>query len=405
MRSRPSYPSVNPMKLTWLLAFAAMVFGCSASAPPSTGQTASGPSATSASALDGHSGPDAAKLQAILITREREESDFSIGIGDVLEITVPDINVLQDQTVRVRGDGAITLPLLGSLQAAGLTEEQLQAALIDRLHKYLIHPQAQIFVKSYSSRQIAVLGAVQKPGTYTLSGPTDTIRGIIERAGGMTDQAGPEILFTPASADAEGAPNDPRNAEPLVPVLSDPPSTSQAPANQEATGAGAHVVPVSAPSMNSPAIPGLPSVNPVIISLAAGSDDRRFLDLPARPGDTVYVPMAGSVSVIGWVYTPKTISISPGMTALGAVSAAGGPLFAADITSVTIYRQALHGEKSVLTVNLDQVQKRQTPDIALRENDVVQVPYSTLKVPGYAFYYALQGIVSYGPMAAIAAGS
>jgi protein involved in polysaccharide export with SLBB domain len=387
----------------WLLAVASLAFGCSASPPPPTNQIASGPTATSVNPSGDRQGPDAARLQSILTSREREASDFAIGIGDVLEITVPDIGVLQDQTVRVRGDGAITLPLLGSLQAAGLTEEQLQAVLIDRLHKYLIHPQAEIFVKSYSSRQIAVLGAVQRPGTYTLSGPTDTLRGMLERAGGMTEQAGPEILLTPGSADAQTAPpqavpNDPRNADQSDPVSSLDKTT------QDSNGPG-HLVPTSAVSPDPSVVPSAAATNPLMISLAPGSDDRRYLDLPARPGDTIYVPLAGSVSVVGWVQSPRTVPISPGMTVLGAVSAAGGPLFAADTSSVTIYRQAPHGEKSVLTVDLDQVQKRQAADIALRENDVVQVPYSTLRIPGYAFYYAMQGIVSFAPAAAIATGT
>ena len=396
LSSRKSVQTIGPM---WLLVLAALLCGCAASAPPSTGQNANGPTATATDTLDGRDGPDAARLQSIMTSREREESDFAIGVGDVLEITVPDINVLQDQTVRVRGDGAITLPLLGSLQAAGLTEEQLQAVLIDRLHKYLIHPQAQIFVKSYSSRQVAVLGAVQKPGTYTLSGPTDTIRSMLERAGGMTEQAGPEVLLSPASANTESAPDDPKGADP-----SDPPLSSGQ-AAKDATSPRAQLVSASATAADRPVVPDLPALTPVVISLAAGSNDRRYLDLPARPGDAIIVPSAGSVSVVGWVYSPKTIPISSGMTVLGAVSAAGGPLYAADISSVKVYRQAPHGEKSVLTVDLNQVQKRQVPDIALRENDVIQVPYSALKVPGYALYYAVQGIVSFAPAAAVASGS
>src|SRR5712692_8601487 len=58
-----------------------------------------------------------------------ESLDYPIGPGDVIEITVPGVDDLKERTVRVGGDGKIELPLIGQVQAGGLTEPQLSDEL------------------------------------------------------------------------------------------------------------------------------------------------------------------------------------------------------------------------------------------------------------------------------------
>ena len=62
-------------------------------------------------------------------SKEKANSDFPIGVGDVLEISVPAIEELRARTVRISGDGTISLPFVGKIEAAGLTEEELQQSL------------------------------------------------------------------------------------------------------------------------------------------------------------------------------------------------------------------------------------------------------------------------------------
>ena len=122
---------------------------------------------------------------------------------------------------------------------------------------------------------MAVSGEVRSPADYTLNGPLDTIRDLIQRAGGMTPQASPEIVLTPA---AEGS---------VVPA--------KATANYSAASYNS-----SSGTSNKNTLE-LNEDNPnlgqsLIIDLSRDSHQSRYLDLPVRPGDTIFVPAAGTVS-------------------------------------------------------------------------------------------------------------
>ena len=98
--------------------------------------------------------------------RRHGGSDYRIGRQDLLEITVFDVEELS-QTVRVADDGSITMPLLGTLDVSGLTKTELEQSIARLLaERYVRNPQVTVFVKEYTSKQIAVSGAVKKPGTY-----------------------------------------------------------------------------------------------------------------------------------------------------------------------------------------------------------------------------------------------
>src|SRR5215469_10252157 len=74
------------------------------------------------------------RLTELIDTRNRESVDkYSIGPGDLFQVSVPDVPELRDQTVRVATDGSISLPLAGTLMAAGLSEEELRTAVRERL--------------------------------------------------------------------------------------------------------------------------------------------------------------------------------------------------------------------------------------------------------------------------------
>ena len=76
-----------------------------------------------------------------------------------------------DQTVRVADDGSITLPLLGRLQAAGLTKGDLEKLIAHLLEeKYVRSPQVSVFIKEMESGKVSVVGAVQTPGGFGLVG-------------------------------------------------------------------------------------------------------------------------------------------------------------------------------------------------------------------------------------------
>lgn len=325
------------------------------------------------------------RLAHLWMERSKQVSDFPIGPGDLLQVSVPGIKELTARTARVDGTGDIYLPLIGDLHVAGKTQGQVRSILDQRMNKFLYHPQTDLFIKEYSSRWVAVTGAVGRPGMYVLNGPGDTIRELIERAGGMSPKAAPRVLLTVGRSSIDHQ----------VVAAPTTQSASLKPVGDIRTG---NYPRYAVPLLQSPGSPA-----PLIINLAPTSGDSRYLSLPVRPGDTIYVPEAGSVTVIGWVYHPKAVPITPGLTVLGAVSACGGPLFAGDMRSVTIIRTHGTGTSSIFTLNLDSVQHHDAPGTQVQANDIVQVPYSTARLPGYALYYAATGIVSFTPAAVLAA--
>ncbi len=122
----------------------------------------------------------------------------------------------------------------------------------------------------------------------------------------------------------------------------------------------------------------------VIIPLkTAMRGSAKYMNMPANPGDIIVVPGGGNVMVTGWVYKPGFFGVGSGLTVLGAVASAGGAMFAANTSEATLIRSDGAGNKVSLPVNLDKIATGEAPDIPVRANDVVDVPYSDLKIGPY----------------------
>jgi polysaccharide export outer membrane protein len=115
--------------------------------------------------------------------------EYTIGAGDVLLINVWGHEDLSREVV-VSEKGTFSFPLVGGVEAAGLTIKEVEAKLVHLLSAgYLINPYVTIRIKGYESRKVYVLGQVRSPGTYSLEKETSLIE-IISRAGGVSDDAG-----------------------------------------------------------------------------------------------------------------------------------------------------------------------------------------------------------------------
>lgn len=115
------------------------------------------------------------------------DKDFIIGPDDVLAVNVwkePEVS----QTVTVRPDGKISLPLAGQVVASGLTTEQLQVVISHQLENYLSRPEVTVIVHEVKSQRVVVAGEVAKPGSYELR-TSMTILDAIAEAGGPLDYA------------------------------------------------------------------------------------------------------------------------------------------------------------------------------------------------------------------------
>ena len=114
-------------------------------------------------------------------------ADYVIGAGDVLQVFVwkePDVS----REVRVRTDGKVTIPLLGDVVAAGSTPEALAADLSQRLGRFLTSPKVTVSLMVSSSLRFFVVGEVNKPGEFLLSGHV-TVLEALALAGGFTEEA------------------------------------------------------------------------------------------------------------------------------------------------------------------------------------------------------------------------
>lgn len=135
---------------------------------------------------DGAASPSPARTSAA-------GAGYVIGPDDVLAINVwkePDLS----RSVVVRPDGKITLPLLKDMDADGSTPEQLQARIENGLSDFISKPSVTVIVQEAKSHKFNILGAVQKPGTYILTGPL-TVLDAIALAGGFREWAKVKSIY------------------------------------------------------------------------------------------------------------------------------------------------------------------------------------------------------------------
>jgi protein involved in polysaccharide export with SLBB domain len=103
----------------------------------------------------------------------------------------------------------------------------------------------------------------------------------------------------------------------------------------------------------------------------------------------IIVPAAGEVMVKGWVQNTGAFKITPGMTVLGAVTAAGGEMFSSDAVILRAGSTAGAG-KIEIPVNLSAIQKGTAPDVPVQGGDVVIVKKSVAGAVPYAAYTVFQ---------------
>lgn len=199
------------------------------------------------------------------------------GPGDVFVVSVPKLPEISQEQVRISGEGTIELPLLGTIQAAGLTEKQIKEEVRRLLQADYMHdPQVSLFVAQHRNRQVAVVGAVNSPGLYDLQSESDTILDLVARAGGLSPNAATRLLFVP-SEPARGA--EAKQLQALLPM----PLTSRDTSSSI-----------------------LKKTEPITIDLRTltKGGTQLYLNTPVRPGDVILVPGNGAFLVDGWVARP-----------------------------------------------------------------------------------------------------
>jgi polysaccharide biosynthesis/export protein len=334
----------------------------------------------SASADDDSSGAlEALWRERTSTSSAASSSGFSLGPGDVLRISVPMISQLTDRTVRVSEDDSIALPMLGEIKVAGMTEQDLRQELASRLGRYMYNPQVEVYLQTPENRVVSVLGSIKAPGRYLVASRSDTIMTLLSRAGGTTETAGSQILLFPVPVAVSGT----GPASMPVTTVAD---ASAGPAGYQLARQGATALSDEITDSRSPSVEhAMMTENrqeaPLLINTVG---PERYLEMPVRPGDVLFVPAAGSVSVQGWVDKPGLFPITPGMTVLGSVAAAGGALYT---SSATLVRGQQGGGHRAISLNLSSIKSGKEADVAVRGGDVIIVERSVAGAIPYSLYF------------------
>jgi polysaccharide export outer membrane protein len=122
------------------------------------------------------------------------DNSFVIGNDDVLAINVwkePDVS---RPAIPVRSDGKISLPLVGEVQAAGLTPLKLEQAIAAKLQNFISQPEVTVIVQQINSQKYNVLGQVNHPGTFVITNSL-TVLDAIAISGGFRDFAKQKAIY------------------------------------------------------------------------------------------------------------------------------------------------------------------------------------------------------------------
>jgi len=246
-----------------------------------------------------------------------------IAPGDLLEISVFDVPELAQQ-VRVGADGTAQLALIGNTPLAGLTGQQAAETIARELHdrNFLVRPQVNVLIKESTSQGVSVVGEVQHPGIYQVTGPR-TLLDVVSMAGGLTNVADTRITIKHRSATEDSV---------TITLKNDDAKTSLA------------------------------------------------MDVQVYPGDLVVVPRAGIVYVLGAVARPGgfVMQDSGKITLLQALAQAGSASTTAAANHAVLLRKA--GDEYVTSqLHLARISRGQEQDVELHANDIVFIPNNRLK--------------------------
>ncbi len=295
-------------------------------------------------------------LMGTLSSRKGTYRDYRIGPEDLLEISVFEDEKL-NKTVRVSSQGNVSLPLLGVIRVKGLTASELERELRDLLaEKYFQDPHVSVFIKEFRSQRISVIGAVEKPGVFEVSGEK-TVLDMLGMAGGLKDGAG-QLLFLI---------RPPETAGEEKPSKSDKEAEDQTPKT--------FIIDLD--------------------ELLVKGD--LALNLPLLNGDVINVPASGKIFVGGEVKGPGGFALTKRMTVGQAVTTAGGLTPKADGAETKIFRfSEAAGGKEILSVNLYNIVKGDAQDIYLKENDIVMIPKNGVKSFFIELRDTVKGLLGFG---------
>jgi polysaccharide export outer membrane protein len=263
----------------------------------------------------------------VAATGQEASAEYKIGPKDLLEISVLGVPEISKLVVRVSEDGRITLPLLGEVGVGDLTKFEVEKKLTQLAgEKIVLKPQVTVHILEYLSRRVSVVGAVGRPGPYELLG-RQTVLSVVSEAGGLTEDAGEEIIVIRQIAVGEST-----------------------------------------------------SIRISVDGLFVQGDPK--LNIALEPGDVLNVPIDKTVPiyVFGQVRSPGALQVrrSSLPTLTQAIAQAGGFTDRANKKRVQIRRKDAAGKELEIIVSVRKILKGKMKDVPLKVNDTIYVPESLL---------------------------
>jgi len=272
-------------------------------------------------------------------TRQDAPTNYVLGADDQITIQVPDMDEISNKPVRIDMRGNINLPMVGRLQASGLTADELEEQIKKRLKKYLQEPDVTVAITEFRSQPISIIGAVQTPGVHQLQGRKNLFE-VLSMAGGLRQDAGYSVRIT-------------RRLEwgriPLPGATDDP------------TG-----------------LYSVASVNVKSIMDATNPSE----NIAVKPEDVISVPKADIVYVIGAVHKSGgfVLGESERLSALQILSLAEGLDRFADSEHAKIMRPVPgNATRTEIPVDLKHLIAGKSPDVFLKADDILFIPSSGKK--------------------------
>jgi polysaccharide export outer membrane protein len=264
---------------------------------------------------------------------------YILGPEDQITIRALDAEEIDDKPVQVETNGYINVPLIGSLKVAGLTVQQVQAAVAGRLKTYIRSPKVTVSVAEFRSQPVSVMGAVNNPGVHQLKGNKRLVE-ILSLAGGLRPDAGAVLKIARRK---ECGP---------IPLPA---------AAEDATGQFS-VAEISIKDI-----------------LEATHPEE---NIPILPHDVITVPRAEMIYVIGEVNKSGGFVLNErkSLSVLEALSLAGGIGRAAAPHRAKILRPVNGAAgRTEVPVDLGKILEGRAQDVPLRVDDILFVPTNTPK--------------------------
>jgi polysaccharide export outer membrane protein len=270
-----------------------------------------------------------------------DSASYKLGPEDLLTVRVFAADDIPDKPVQIDNDGTITLPMIGKVQAAGLTVGQFQVNLVAAYKKYFKDPQVSVQVNEFHSQPVSVAGNVYTPGVVQLRGNRNLME-VISMAGGLRPEAGDSVLITR---------NLSEGAIPVTGAFTDPTGKYSV----------AHID---------------------IRAVMSGKDPQG--NIVIKPHDVITIPRARMIYVLGNVLKPGgfVLTENESMSISKAIALAGGWDKTAALSGARVLRASGGAEREQIPANVKKILKNQAPDLEMRPDDILYIPNSSGKTAG-----------------------